>query len=278
MYELRIGFKKLKALDYDLKILVCDESMGKIAAVAKEIYPKVIIQYCLRHYSVNLDRKFKVNHAKRKLKSLEKVLRTLGDSILISTRHHDRAKAIKIVNEISDLEFKYGYLIETQFWFNQIFWHVSTESELTVAEDGLNLALADMNLKKYPYAKRIINRYHDYYEKWHELTAFIRYPQLEIPKTSNLIEGFNSTTLELRLNSIRGFEKETYAKNYINALILQRRFQKFTDCKGKFKHLNGKSPLEISRPLHISPSHNLPTGQANWGKFCLEINPRKTLK
>jgi hypothetical protein len=271
MFELRAGFRKLRELGYPLRVVVCDESMGEIAQVAQEIFPDVVIQYCLKHYSANIDREFKVNGIKRTLGSLHKKFAGLNNSFLIPTRHTDIEKARNIVNRIAELEFRYGYLINVQDCFKKILWKTTNEKELTEAEDFLNIQLAQMALEGYPYAENIKKRYLDYYQKLNFLTAFLRFQKLKIPKTTNLIEGFNSTTLELRLASIRGFEKETYAKNYINALILQRRFRKFTDCRAKFKHLNGLSPLEISEPLHILPSRN-------WIKFCLEIHARKTLK
>jgi hypothetical protein len=271
MFELKEGFRQLKEIGYQLRVLVCDESMGEIAQVAQTVFPDVIIQYCLRHYSANIDREFKVNGIKRTLGSLNNKLARLGNSFLIPTRYTDIEKARNLVNRIAELECRYGYLINIQDCFKGILWGTHNDKELTAAEDQLNLQLGDMILQRYPYADNIRKRYRDYYQKHKFLTAFLRYPELGIPKTTNLIEGFNSTTLELRLASIRGFEKEEYAKNYINALILQRRFQSFTDCRAKFKHLNGRSPLEISEPLHILPSHN-------WIKFCLEINSEKVPK
>lgn len=140
--------------------------------------------------------------------------------------------------------------------------------ELEEAEAYLHTALHNMNLVSYPYKKRILKRVADYYEKRDQLITFAKFPDLNIPKTSNLIEGMNSTTFELRLSSIRGFQNEQSAEDYINALILKRRFQKFTDCKNKFKHLNGRSPLKISNPLHILPSHK------DWIDFCLNLGQK----
>ncbi len=65
------------------------------------------------------------------------------------------------------------------------------------------------------------------------------------PKTTNLIESFNSQ-LEARLVSIRSFQSYEHARLWLNGYVLKRRFTKFTDCKGKFKNLNGKKPVEIT--------------------------------
>ncbi len=65
------------------------------------------------------------------------------------------------------------------------------------------------------------------------------------PKTTNLIEGFNSQ-LESRLFSIRTFQSYEHASLWLNGYVLKRRFTQFTNCKGQFKNLNGKRPIEIT--------------------------------
>ena len=268
MYEIEKGFQMLKDLGYALKDVVCDESMGEIAQAANKVFPDVIIQFCLTHYSKCIERCFKVRCVKRSIKALENKLNRLNDSIFISTHHYARERAVEITNRIADLEYEYGYLIRIQEIFQNIFWRAETIGEINNLEDELNIIIGCMDLKNYPYKQRIADRYLDYYDKRERIIAFALHPELNIPKTTNLIEGFNSTTLELRLSSIRGFEKEENAKNYINALILKRRFTKFTDCRGKFKHLNGRSPLEIAEPLN---NLYLKSRSRDWVRFCRNL-------
>lgn len=66
------------------------------------------------------------------------------------------------------------------------------------------------------------------------------------PKTTNLIEAFNSH-LEARLKAIRSFNSYQHADLWLNGYVLKRRFTKFTDCSGKFKHLNGFRPIEMTK-------------------------------
>lgn len=273
-FDMKKIFLELKSINYPLKVLLCDETMGQIAQVAKEVFPDVIIQICLTHYSKTIERTFVANNAKRTYRSLQKQLDLLGESFFISTHSYDREKAIRLTNRMADLEFQYGYLWEVQELFHDLFWQAHGEKELAEAEDKLNIRIASMDLKNYQYAKQIRDRYLDYYEKREHITASIRHPELDIPRTTNLIEGWNSTTIELRISSIRGFKKEKYARNYINAIILKYRFHKFTDCKGKFKILNGKSPLETAHPLNTFGFH---FHKDNWISFCkkLKLNLKK---
>ena len=266
-FEIGEGFEQLKAMGYPLRAVVCDESMGEIAQVAKNVYPDVVVQLCLTHYGKCIEREFTVNHVKRAIKKLERKLVKLGGGIFIPTRHYDLERAVKWTNELANLEFEYDVLIGLQSIFQEIFWRAKTEDELSRAENRMNELLSFVNFKTHPHAGKIKKRYLDYYEKREMITASIRNPDLKIPKTTNLIEGFNSTTLELRLSSIRGFKKEEAARNYINALILKYRFHKFTDCKEPFKHLNKRSPIEITNPTHNFK--NLRT--KDWVELCRKL-------
>ncbi|MCX6783461.1 MAG: hypothetical protein NT141_00050 [candidate division WWE3 bacterium] len=73
------------------------------------------------------------------------------------------------------------------------------------------------------------------------LLGYLRYKHC--PKTTNIIESFNSH-LNDRLESLKGFKTYKTADLWINGYFLRRRTKKFTDCKGKFRYLNGQKSLE----------------------------------
>lgn len=81
-----------------------------------------------------------------------------------------------------------------------------------------------------------------------ELTAYRGIPRS--PVTSNMIEGLNAH-LEARLNSLRSFQSPAHAKLWLNGYVLKRRYAKFTDCKGKFRHINGKAGIEMTKKPEI---------------------------
>lgn len=81
-----------------------------------------------------------------------------------------------------------------------------------------------------------------------ELTAYRGIPRS--PVTSNMIEGLNAH-LEARLNSLRSFQSPAHAKLWLNGYVLKRRYTKFTDCKGKFRHINGKAGIEMTKKPEI---------------------------
>lgn len=76
-----------------------------------------------------------------------------------------------------------------------------------------------------------------------ELFAYQNIPNC--PNNTNLIELFNSH-FNGRLKTIKGFKTKEHAALWLNALLIRRRTQPFTDCDTKFKHLNGKSSLQMT--------------------------------
>jgi transposase-like protein len=71
------------------------------------------------------------------------------------------------------------------------------------------------------------------------------------PKTNNLIESYNKQ-LNGRLKTIQGFESFQSAQKWLSAWILYRRLKPFTDCRGKFKKLNGTSSLRKTLKTDLS--------------------------
>ena len=73
----------------------------------------------------------------------------------------------------------------------------------------------------------------------------------QAPVTSNIIEGMNSH-IEARLHSLRSFQTVAHARLWFNGYILKRRFTKYTDCKGKFKYMNGKTGVQMTKKERVS--------------------------
>ena len=73
-----------------------------------------------------------------------------------------------------------------------------------------------------------------------QLTGYMH--QKRIPRTTNLIESFNSH-LQGRLDTIKGFQSFKTADTWLNVYFLKRRLTPFTDCEKTFRVLNGKPPL-----------------------------------
>lgn len=259
-------FSQLKSINYPLKSLTTDDKK-EIARSAKRHYPDCIIQQCTKHYLTKISRELGIGIVKIRINAkqseLDKYFDNNDSEFISPTRKYSIKQVARLVNEIADLEFRYELLIDFQNIIDSIVYASSYE----IAQYRID------SLEKYFWPKRFAMR--EYFPKEHinlvrklfsdfkdheeYLLNYLKYPHLNIPRTTNLIEGYNSQ-LELRLNSIKGFETFATAKNYINVWIIKRRFSKFTDCKKDFKHLNGKTPLECAG-ADI-------TNIRNWIKWC----------
>jgi transposase-like protein len=90
--------------------------------------------------------------------------------------------------------------------------------------------------EKYPEVLKFIERNKD------KLLSHIQDPK--IPKTNNFAENINRQLMR-RLKTIESFQNYETAFNYLNLYRNYLRFKPYTDCKGRRKVRNGKSPLEI---------------------------------
>lgn len=127
-----------------------------------------------------------------------------------------------------------------QHFFNSLKKHVFDEYE---NDEKLNTALHRM-LTQHSDGQIIRQTIViQIYRRRKELFAYSTIPNC--PNNTNLIELFNSH-FNARLKSIKGFKTKAHAELWLNGLLLRRRTKPFTDCGPKFKHLNGKSSLQMS--------------------------------
>lgn len=82
-----------------------------------------------------------------------------------------------------------------------------------------------------------------------ELLAYRNIPQA--PLTNNIIEGLNGH-LEGRLQKLRSFQTVKHARLWVNGYVLKRRFTKFTDSRGKFRYLRGKTGVQMTKKERVT--------------------------
>lgn len=265
-------FKNLKEINYDLKSLTIDDKR-EIIWITNKYYPNCIIQLCIKHYMAKINRILCVDLIRIRIISLENKIETLfvdKDSEYIpTTRPWSIKRAAQWSNEIAELEFKYELLIDFQNIIKSILHSEKYNSALYKIKSLEEYFWPRCFNMREQYPKEQIEKvkklFTDFKEHQEYLINYLKYPHLNIPNTTNLIEGYNSQ-LETRLSSIKGFETIKTAENYINAWIIKRRFTKFTDCKKQFKKLNKKTPLGCAG---VDISH-----VQNW----VEFSQKKPLK
>jgi transposase-like protein len=111
-----------------------------------------------------------------------------------------------------------------------------------VSEESFN-KLAKQLLHKYINDELCVRILLDIEKRKPNLLGYLSFKNT--PTTSNLIESFNSH-LNIRLKSIKGFENFHHANLWLNGYFINRRTAPFTDCSGKFRHLNNKCSLEMT--------------------------------
>lgn len=247
-------FRKLKELKYPLTSLTVDDK-EEIPRAARRHYPRVIVQLCIRHYGRKIGRELGTGLIRIRIKALEKRLDKLfpsdqNNEYIPTSRPWSQKTAIHLVNEILDLSFRYELILD----FEKIILAAITARNYGTANKEMDYLLKifwPSVFKKMRrqfetgQIKKVGRLIADFKDKQEYLTSYLKYPHLGIPRTNNMIEGYNSQ-LELRLSSIRGFETIESARNYLNAWTIKRRLTPFTDCRQGFKKLNGRSPLECS--------------------------------
>lgn len=256
-----VYFQQVKELNYPLTSLTCDDKESIRKACIKH-FPEAKIQLCIRHYAQEIARKLKIRSIERTVQSLEKKLHALKDDYLYETRHEAQVHAVQLVNRISDLEHRY-WIAGTFSVILQSLIRSKTRAQYEHFATELKEFFRVLLPLEHPLLRRRIIAIYKKFQKDRELLfTGLRYPELNIPRTTNLQEGYHSHW-ELRLASIRGFETTETAKHYLNALVLKKRFSVLVSCRKKFKHLNGKSPLEHSGGLTATLK------DTDWVRSCI---------
>jgi len=65
--------------------------------------------------------------------------------------------------------------------------------------------------------------------------------------THSVIRGH----LERRLQKLRSFQTIKHAILWFNGYFLKRRYTKFTDCRGKFRYLRGKTGVQMTKKERV---------------------------
>lgn len=127
-----------------------------------------------------------------------------------------------------------------EHFFNSLRFHVflNGKDEQSI-DDGLKHVLEERTEGKV----MLQNIIYEIKRRREDLFSYLKVPGC--PNTTNLIELYNSH-VNGRLETIKGFKSLLSAQRWLNGYIIRRRTKEFTDCKGKFKHLNKHCSLEFT--------------------------------
>lgn len=221
------GFKQKIPFIYGIDYLTHDIPVGMVArSESEEAFEKFFQQLKDCSYPLRIvvcdDRS-----------SLEKPLKRHYPGALIQRCLNHYVENIREVLYVRSKE-------DNHHFFNSIQKHVFEEY---IDEKNLKIQLQyilEKHAKNNPLRQAILK---DIYKRRVEL---FNYTKIEhCPKNTNLIELYNSH-FNARLKAIKGFKHFDTAQRWCNALLLRRRTKPLTDCKAKFKHLNGTPSLQLT--------------------------------
>lgn len=183
-----------------------DEMLEK--SISKQYGNKILHQKCLKHATDTIDKIIQLKQKRKKLQLTEK---------------KDKEEYLKKLFEYQEAEKIYQLCKKALF---------SSKTEISIA---LLNQLVNYN-QKYPALSKFFRRHID--------KLLVHQKDRNIKKTNNIAENVNRRVM-IRLKTIESFKNFSNAENYLNLYKNYLRFKPFTDCKGKNKFKNGKSPLEV---------------------------------
>jgi len=237
-------FRRAKELGIVIRYLVCDDRRACWGA-AHVVFPRVTIQLCHAHILREVERKLGYLHVERRLGRMGKEIDRLWTSMERPGFLVGKRRAVALCNAMAEVENRNEFLLAFVAHLGALL------ASTTIAErDARWRTITDEWFPSYdrlaphdPHRRKVRSVWRKVAARRDELFAYLTCSDAGIPKTTNALEGWHNQ-IALRIASIRGFESPETGDAYLNALTISRRFRKYTDCEGAFKHLNGKSPLE----------------------------------
>jgi transposase-like protein len=204
-----------KRLKYPVKAITTDLDEMLEKSISKQYGNKVLHQKCLKHAMDAIDRIIQLKQKRKKLQT---------------TSLNDKEEYLKNFDEYQEAQRIYD-ICKKALYSKEKKDSIDRLNQLINYENG-NPSLCE----KYPGLSRFIKRHLD--------KLLTHQKDLKIKKTNNIAENINRR-LMIRLKTIESFKNFNSAENYLNLYKNYLRFKPYTDCRGRNKIKNGKSPLEV---------------------------------
>jgi transposase-like protein len=197
-----------KRLNYPIKGITTDLDEMLEKSIKKQFSGKILHQKCLKHAMDTVDKILQLHQMKKEIERANKFTESIHSDYLRDFQEKER-----IYN-----------LCQEAFYTSDRKLTLRIIDELRRQEE------------KYPKLIKFINRH---------LENLISHQKDTLIKKTNNISGNVNRRLMRRLKTIESFNSIQSAENYLNLYKNFLRLKPFTDCRGKNKYKNGKSPLEV---------------------------------
>lgn len=244
---------ELEALPVKRKGVVTDLDPALVRAVSVA-WPEIPHQYCLKHALAAIG--ILIGYVERNARRLIAPPLEIGEEAhrMGDEGNQETPSNTRVVSPRQDQRYTAAAgdsAITLLYKACQKILMAETEHQALVQYNTLR---RDSNLPRLQQRKavRFLKRH------WNKLMTHHRV--VGMPRTTNLVENVNKQ-LERRYKTIEAFQHKSTAIHYTNLLVAYLRQKPYTDCRGRRKHLNGKSRLASAkvRDLH-----------RNWLKNCLK--------
>lgn len=239
-------------LHYPMKGLTTDEEALFRYGFGK-VYPGKPHQICIKHVLDGIDRRIGYTAKKRDLERWKHRTREVVRSLPERGREgsYDRTwrEIRRGMERIEKLKMSLGPIDRLRRAIRRIL--CSKRYEIVQARWAAFARHPDRRHEAHRIITEIVGR------KWQALTVHYRHPGMA--RTNNDAESV-MRQLEQRLKTIGSFGSIQTGEAYLNLLVAYLRMKPYTDCRGRRRHRNGFSRLELA---------GAKTPQTDWLKIAL---------
>jgi transposase-like protein len=201
-------------LNYPIKAITTDLDILLRKAVLRVYGGSLPHQKCVKHAIEAIKRDIGYSALKRELKQREKGVLTGGTAVGID-------KLVEFQKQQEEFLCKV-----------RKFLYCSTKAE--AAQQYRRLL--ECYYKLFPQSFSFLKK--------HKELLLTHINDKNIPKTNNIAENINRQIMR-RVKTIESFQSIDTAFNYLGLFVNYLRCKPYTDCRGKRKYRNGKSPLQL---------------------------------
>ena len=229
--------EEVKALGYECRGITSDLDTSLTLAIHR-VYPKKPHQYCIKHALAVLERILGYYRSQQTGRQLGGQLRTRFERLPLKKGLY----LVKASREFVEQWRKTRPLSKKAHEIAELRGHCQKILCARSQREALDLLTA---LRR-RHSSETVRKWRavDFLER-HWVRLMRHHSVNGLPRTNNMAETFNKQ-LKRRVKTIESFQHRETAIAYMNLLVAYLRLKPYTDCRGKRKHLNGKSRLQAA--------------------------------
>ena len=240
-------------LHYPMKGLTTDEEAAFRYSYAR-VYPGKPHQICIKHVLDGIDRRIgytaKRGDLERWKRRTREVFRSTADRRRQGSSERSWQEITRGLERIRQLKASLGPIERLRKAIRRIL--CSRTYEIALGRWAAFQRHPDRGHEARRIMREVISR------KWGSLTVHHRHPGM--PRTNNDAESV-MRQLEQRLKTIGSFGSDRTMGPYMNLLVAYLRMKPYTDCRGRRRHRNGLSRIELAGGN---------TSKSDWLKMALK--------